>query len=158
MPSEQVLNPACEFPSLSPQPHPCGRTAALLLIPHPLILHLHLCLLVSCSPHYKSLQQDLSFPLSSPRSPTSSSALHLSYFLSHFSISDQEQNSCGISEYAWTFASKGASGLTLFCGCLCMCNTSISLPFPISLWRLTSSQKSASKHPGQNSRLTLTWG
>lgn len=49
-PSEQVSNPAHKFPSISPQPHSCGKIAALLLIPHPLTPHLHLCLLVSCSP------------------------------------------------------------------------------------------------------------
>lgn len=147
---------SCTQPNLSPQPHSCGRIAALLLIPHPLTPHLHFCLLVSCSPHYASLQQDLSFLLSSV-SPATSSALYLSYFLSHLSISNQKQNSCGISEYAWTFAYKGSSSLTLFCGYFCMCNTSISLPYPILLWRLTLSQKSVWKYPGQNSRFTLTW-
>lgn len=64
-------------------------------------------------------------PTSSSISPTTSSTLYLPYFLSYFSISNQKQNSCGISECAWSFAYKGASGLTLFCGNLCMCNTSI---------------------------------
>lgn len=115
-PSEQVPNPAHRFPSLSPQSHPCGRTPAPLLPPHPLTPHLHLCLLASCSLHYMSLQQHLSF-----KAPC------LFPFLSHFPTSNQKQNSHGASEHAWALSYEGASGLTLitlFCGYLCVCNTS----------------------------------
>lgn len=122
-PSEQVPSAAHRFPSLSPQSHPCGKTPAPLLPPHPLTPHLQLCLLVSCSPCYMSPQQDLSFK-----------ALYPFPFLSHFFTSNQKQNSCGPSEHAWALAYKGPSGLTVLCGYPHVCNTSKvpgcrSLPF-----------------------------
>lgn len=77
-----------------------------------ILLHLHFCLLISCSSCYMSWQQDLSFKAI------------LFPFLPHFSTSDQKQNSHGASQHAWALADSGASGLTLFCGYPHVCNAS----------------------------------
>lgn len=143
-PSEQVPNPSHRFPSLTPQSHPCDRTWASLLPPHPLTPYIHLCLLVSCNSHDISLQRDLS-----------SKALYLFLFLSHFSTSNQKQNSHGASEHAYTLAYKGASGLTLFYGYLCECNTS-KVPGCHSLPISEEYPQSKSLHENSHSRTANT--